>query len=96
MAKKSAKRGRGRPKLKGREDTKLIQFRVPVEVAVKIEGAMAALKLLNQDVHTPVAVLWMECLRARLNQLQNRNSSHVERAIRALDKALEFYGHLER
>ena len=85
----------GRPRLHA--ETKLVQFRVPVEVAITIEGAVAVLKLVNQDVHTPSPVLLMEALRVRLNQLQNRNPKLVERTVRSIDRALDaHYSHVKR
>ena len=89
------KRKVGRPRLHA--ETKLVQFRVPVEVANTIEGVVATLKLVNQDVHTPSPVLLMEALRMRLNQLQNRNPKLVEKAVRSIDRALDaHYSHVKR
>jgi hypothetical protein len=88
------KRGRGRPRL--HKDTKVVSFRVPLEVADIIEGVLARIKLLSQEPHVPAPVVLIDALRARLKMLHNQSPAQVARSLNALDRAMKSYEHVQR
>jgi hypothetical protein len=87
------KRARGRPQVHG--ETKLMQFRVPLEVATIIQSVINTIKTLDQDSYMPAPVVLISALRARVKQLGNRNPVMVEKAVRALDRASRHYEYVE-
>jgi hypothetical protein len=88
------KRGPGRPRL--HKETTLVTFRAPVQVAVIIKGIIEGIKVIDQSIDAPNPVILIECLRARLKQLGNRNPKLVESMTRGLDRAMKHYEHVER
>jgi hypothetical protein len=88
------KRGRGRPQV--HSETKLMQFRVPIEVETLINTVISSIKVLDQDAYKPAPMVLIEALQARLKQLGNRNPTRVAIDLKKLDKALTHYEYVER
>lgn len=83
------KKPRGRPQLYP-SGTEVVAFRVPVEIAAVVKGAIARITLANQDTKKPDGLVLLEALRARLRSLENRPG--VQHTISLLDqKVAEFY-----
>jgi hypothetical protein len=88
------KRARGRPQVHG--ETKLMQFRVPLEVATILQSVISTIRTLEQDSYMPAPVVLIAALRARVKQLVNRNPAQVEKALKGLDRAMLNYEYVER
>jgi len=94
MAEKQ-KRGRGRPRVHKEDSTKIVSFRVPLEVAAVIENAIATIKLAGQQTNSPSPVILLDALKARLKQLSNRMPDQTNRAVARIDKVMNHYEYLE-
>jgi hypothetical protein len=88
------KRGPGRPRL--HKETTLLTFRVPVEVATLLKGAISTILLASQEPHTPFPVVLIDAFRGRLKQLYNMRPDEVDKALRRLDRAMSHYEHIKR
>jgi len=89
------KRGRGRPRVHKEDSTKIVSFRVPLEVAAVIGNAIATIKVAGQQTHSPSPVIILDALKARLKQLNNRLPDQASRAVARIDKAMQHYEYLE-
>lgn len=94
--KKPAKPRRpGRPRVHKEDSTKIVSFRVPVEVADAITHAVATIKLAGQQAHDPSPVVILDALKARLKQLSNTLPGKVNYAIKVIDESMSHYAYLE-
>jgi hypothetical protein len=88
------KRGVGRPRL--HQETTLLTFRVPVQVATDVKAVISAIMLASQEPHTPYPVVLIDSFRARLKQLHNMRPNEVDKAMKRLDRAMNHYQHVRR
>lgn len=95
VTKAKPKKPMGRPRLHKSEGV-TVAFRTSAQVAVAINAAIATIKIVSGESHTPTAMIVIDCLKARLKQLGNNLPKLVEGSLKSLDRALDDYPHVKR